>query len=80
MTKTEINTLFKEYPEEMEEMSLGELKLLMSLRIKMMGISKWDQFQDEFVEDLRKDHNNYLIDLGYEADKKQMAKMAREDS
>jgi hypothetical protein len=74
MTKIEINTLFKEYPEDMKEMSLGELKLLMSLRIKMMGISKWDQFQDEFVDDLRQDHNNYLLNLGHEADKKQMAK------
>ena len=73
MTKTEINTLFKEYPEEMEEMSLGELKVLMSLRLKMMGITKWDQFQDEFVDDLRKDHNDYLLNLGHEADKKQMA-------
>jgi hypothetical protein len=73
MTKTEINTLFKEYPEEMEDMSLGELKVLMSLRLKMMGITKWDQFQDEFVDDLRKDHNDYLLNLGHEADKKQMA-------
>tara|TARA_R100000808_G_C2069621_1_gene97690 strand:- start:113 stop:346 length:234 start_codon:yes stop_codon:yes gene_type:complete len=74
MTKTEVNNLFKEYPEEMEDMSLGELKVLMSLRLKMMGITRWDQFQDEFVEDLRKDHNDYLLNLGHEADKQQMAK------
>jgi len=74
MTKTEINTLFKEYPEEMEDMSLAELKVLMSLRLKMMGITRWDQFQDEFVEDLRKDHNDYLLNLGHETDKEQMAK------
>ena len=74
MTKTEINTLFKEYPEDMEEISLTEMKLLMSLRLKMMGITKWDQFQDEFVDDLRQDHNNYLINLGIETDKEQMVK------
>ena len=74
MTKTEVNNLFKEYPEEMEDMSLAELKVLMSLRLKMIGITRWDQFQDEFVEDLRKDHNDYLLNLGYEADKQQMAK------
>ena len=74
MTKTEVNNLFKEYPEEMEDMSLGELKVLMSLRLKMMGITRWDQFQDEFVDDLRQDHNNYLINLGAETDKKQKAK------
>ena len=38
VTKTEINTLFKEYPEEMEDLSLHELKLLMSWRMKI-GIS-----------------------------------------
>ena len=74
MTKTEVNNLFKEYPEEMADMSLAELKVLMSLRLKMMGITRWDQFQDEFVEDLRKDHNDYLLNLGHEADKKQMAR------
>ena len=77
MTKTEVNNQFKEYPEEMEDMSLGELKVLMSLRLKMIGITRWDQFQDEFVEDLRKDHNDYLLNLGYEADKQQMAKEDR---
>ena len=74
MTKTEINTLFKEYPEEMEDMSLHELKLLMSWRLKMMGITRWDEFQDEFVGDLRRTHNDYLLGLGLETDKEQMAK------
>ena len=73
MTKSELNNLFKEYPEEMEEMSLAELKLLMSWRLKMMGITRWDEFQDELVEDFRQTHNNYLLNLGHEADKKQMA-------
>jgi hypothetical protein len=74
MTKTEINTLFKEYPEEMEDMSLHELKLLMSWRLKMMGITRWDEFQDELVDDFRQTHNNYLLKLGHETDKEQMAK------
>ena len=77
MTKTEINTLFKEYPEEMEDMSLHELKLLMSWRLKMMGITRWDEFQDEFVDDLRRTHNDYLLGLGLETDREQLA---QEDS
>ena len=68
MTKTEINTLFKECPEEMADMSLHELKLLMSWRMKMMGITRWDEFQDEFVDDLRQTHNDYLMNLGIKAD------------
>jgi hypothetical protein len=74
MTKTELNKLWKEYPEEMEELSVHELKLLMSLRLKMMGITRWDEFQDEFVDDLRRTHNDYLLGLGLETDKEQMAK------
>tara|TARA_Y100000588_G_scaffold280439_1_gene297425 strand:- start:233 stop:520 length:288 start_codon:yes stop_codon:yes gene_type:complete len=74
MTKSELNNLFKEYPEEMEDMSLHELKLLMSWRLKMMGITRWDEFQDEFVDDLRRTHNDYLLGLGLETDKEQMAK------
>ena len=57
MTKSEINNLFKEYQEEMEGLSLHEFKLLLSWRMKMMGITRWDEFQDEFVDDLRQTHN-----------------------
>ena len=74
MTKSELNNLFKEHPEEMEDMSLHELKLLMSWRMKMMGITRWDEFQDEFVDDLRRTHNDYLLGLGLETDKEQMDK------
>jgi hypothetical protein len=68
MTKSEINNLFKEYQEEMEELSLHEFKLLLSWRMKMMGITRWDEFQDEFVDDLRQTHNDYLMNLGIKAD------------
>ena len=74
MTKTELNNLWKESPEEMEELSLTELKLLMSWRLKMMGITRWDEWQDEFVDDLRATHNDYLMNLGFKTDKEQMAK------
>jgi hypothetical protein len=74
MTKTELNNLWKEYPEEMEELSLHELKLLMSWRLKMLGITRWDEFQDELVDDFRQTHNNYLLNLGHATDKEQMAK------
>ena len=74
MTKSELNKLWKEYPEEMEEMSLHELKLLMSWRLKMMGITRWEEWQDSFVDDLRATHNDYLMNLGIKADKEQMAK------
>ena len=77
MTKQELNKLWKEYPSEMEEMSLHELKLLMSWRMKMMGITRWDEFQDEFVDDLRRTHNDYLLGLGLETDREQLA---QEDS
>jgi len=68
MTKSEINNLFKEYQEEMEGLSLHEFKLLLSWRMKMMGITRWDEFQDEFVDDLRQTHNDYLMNLGIKAD------------
>ena len=68
MTKSEINNLFKEYQEEMEGLSLHEFKLLLSWRMKMMGITRWDEFQDEFVDDLRQIHNDYLMNLGIKAD------------
>ena len=74
MTKQDLNKLWKDYPYEFKEMSIHELKLLMSWRMKMMGITRWDEFQDEFVDDLRRTHNNYLANLGLETDKEQMAK------
>jgi hypothetical protein len=77
MTKTELNTLWKEYPYEFKEMSLHELKLLVSWRMKMMGMTRWDEFQDEFIDDLRRTHNDYLLGLGLETDREQLA---QEDS
>ena len=74
MTKTELNKLWKEYPTELEEMSVHELKLLMSWRLKMMGITRWDEWQDSFVDDLSATHNDYLLGLGLETDREQMAK------
>ena len=43
----------------------------------MMGITRWDEFQDEFVDDLRRTHNDYLLGLGLETDREQLA---QEDS
>jgi len=40
----------------------------------MMGITRWDEFQDELVDDFRQTHNNYLLNLGHATDKEQMAK------
>ena len=34
----------------------------------MMGITRWDEFQDEFVDDLRQTHNDYLMNLGIKGD------------
>jgi len=77
MTKAELNTLWKDYPYEFKEMTLHEFKLLVSWRMRLRGITKWDEFQEEFIEDLRQSHNDHLLGLGIQADEKLMQ---REDS
>ena len=69
MTKTELNKLYKDYTSEFDDLSVHEFKLLLAYRMELRGITRWDDFMDDFVERNRKYHQDYLINLGVEVDK-----------